>query len=71
LTPCSPSGSQLFPLRRLPPLAGRLSGGGVEPVEDVDQTDLDDQCRKGRLVVVPGGLIPDLVGYRVGPITER
>jgi hypothetical protein len=33
--------------------------------------DVDDQDRKGRLVVVPGGLVPDLVGYRVRPIASR
>jgi hypothetical protein len=50
--------------------ARHLPGSNVEAVPDVDQGDLDDQGCKRRLVVVPGGLVPDVVRYRVRPITE-
>src|SRR5215212_8851304 len=52
------------------PFSCDLPGRGVEAVPDVNQRDLEDQSRTCRLVVVPGDLVPDLVGHRVGPITE-
>jgi hypothetical protein len=64
------------PLPRLTmtPLAGararHLPGGDVEAVPEVDQGDVDDQGRQRWLVIVPGGLAPDLVGYRVRPVAE-
>ncbi len=54
----------------LPSCARHLSGGGVEAVEEVGRGDHDDQGREPLLVVVPGGLVPDLVGDRVGPVGE-
>src|SRR5918993_3982272 len=43
------------------PRSGHLPGRGIEKVPDVDQRDLEDQCREGRLIIVPGGLVPDRV----------
>jgi len=37
-------------------------------IEEVGRGDHEDQGRQRRLVVVPGGLVPDLVRYRVGPV---
>jgi len=50
------------------PPAGHLPGGDVEAVEDGGGGDREDQGGQRRLVVMPGGLIPDLVGYRVHPV---
>src|SRR5215213_1884435 len=47
-----------------------LPGGDVEAVPDVDASDVEDQGRKRLLVVMAGGLVPDLVRYRVRPIAE-
>src|SRR5258708_15238093 len=53
----------------LPALAARyLPGGGVEAVEEVGRGDHEDQSRESLLVVVPGGLVPDRVWDRVGPV---
>src|SRR5207245_8454550 len=56
--------------RSASPLACHLSGGDVEAVPDVDRGDGEDQGRQRRLVVVPGGLVPDVVWYRVRPVVE-
>jgi len=45
-------------------LASHLPGGDVEAVPDVDAGDGEDQGRQCLLVVVPGGFVPDLIGYR-------
>ncbi len=60
------TGSQINPL----PLHGtrHLPGSGVEAVEEVGGGDHEDDGRETLLVVVPGGLVPDLVGDRVRPI---
>ena len=47
-----------------------LPGGDIEAVPDVDRADGDDQGRQRRLVVVAGGFIPEVVGYRIGPVAE-
>src|SRR5579863_3519077 len=54
----------------LSPGAGRLAGDAVEAVEDVGDGDLEDQGGQALLVVVPGGLVPDLVRYRVGAVGQ-
>jgi hypothetical protein len=46
----------------------RLPGGDVEAVEDVGRGDHEDQRREPVLVVVAGGLVPDLVGHGIGPV---
>jgi O-acetylserine/cysteine efflux transporter len=58
------------PCSRSAPRAGHLPGGDVEAVVDVSGSDHEDQGRKAPLIVVPGGLGPDLVGHRVGPVAE-
>src|SRR5216683_2959744 len=50
--------------------ARHLPGSGVEAVEEVGRGDHEDQGREPLLVVVPAGLVPDLVGDRVRPIGE-
>src|SRR5215213_6341251 len=52
------------------PFSRHLPGRGVEAVPDVDQRDLEDQCRTRRLVVVLGNLVPYIIGHRVCSITE-
>src|SRR5258708_32163393 len=54
----------------LPLLACYLPGGSVDAVPGIDRDDGDDQCPKRLLIVVPGGLVPDLVGYGVCPIAQ-
>src|SRR6266446_10692961 len=55
--------------QELPILAAcHLPGGGVEAVEEVGRGDHEDQSRESLLVVVPGGLAPDRVWDRVGPV---
>jgi hypothetical protein len=56
------------PPRVLVPGSGWRSGGDVESVPDVDQGDLDDQRGQGLLVVVRVGLLPDVIGHRVGTV---
>src|SRR5258708_21274144 len=45
-----------------------MCGGGVEAVEEVGRRDHEDQSRESLLIVVPGGLVPDRVWDRVGPV---
>src|SRR5260370_17458149 len=45
-----------------------MPDGGVEAVEEVGRGDHEDQSRESLLVVVPGGLFPDRVWDRVGPV---
>ena len=52
------------------PLAGDLSGGHVRAVVRVDRRDRDHERGELLLGVVARGLIPDLVGYRVGTVGE-
>jgi O-acetylserine/cysteine efflux transporter len=52
------------------PRASRLLDGDVEAVVDVRRRDHEEQCREATLIVVPGRLVPDLVGHRVGPVAE-
>ena len=52
------------------PVTRRLPDGDVEPVPDVDVGDGQDQRRQRPFVVVPGGVLPDLVGDRVLPIAQ-
>jgi hypothetical protein len=55
--------------QELPTLAAcHLPGGDVEAVEEVGCGDHEDQDRQSLLVVVPGGLVIDLVWDRVCPI---
>ena len=73
LAPCSSApvdGDRRRDERSVPARPGRLPGDGVEAVLDVDARDLDDQRGHGGLVVVAGGLTPDVVGDGVGPIGE-
>ena len=54
---------------KLPTLAAcHLPGGGIEAVEEVGCGDHKDQGRESLLVVVLGGLVPDRVWDRVGPV---
>src|SRR6266581_6193089 len=57
-------------LSRLHPLARHLLGADVETIPNVDQGDCEDQCCEGGLVIMACHLLPDLIRYRVGPITE-
>lgn len=50
--------------------ARHLLGGGVEAVEEIGRGDRRDTGGQSLLVVVPGGLVPDRVEDRVGPIGE-
>jgi drug/metabolite transporter (DMT)-like permease len=63
-------GSLLFAGSRSAPGASHLPGGHVEAVEDVGRRDHEEQGREATLIVVPGHLVPDLVGHRVGPVAE-
>jgi hypothetical protein len=55
----------------LPTLAAcHLPGGDIEAVEEVGGADHEDQGRESLLVVVPGGLLPDLVWDRVGLVSK-
>ena len=57
--------------QKLPVLAARhLPGGGIEAVEEVGSGDREDQGRQSLLIVVPGGLVVDLVWDRVGLVGE-
>jgi Sigma-70 region 2 len=56
-----------LPLR---PDACDLPGGDVEPVINVGGGDPQQQAREGTLVVVPGGLVPDRIRHRVGPVGQ-
>src|SRR5690242_10689701 len=47
-----------------------LPGGDVEAVEEVGHPDHEDQGRKSLLVVMPGGLVPDVVWDRVRPVGQ-
>jgi drug/metabolite transporter (DMT)-like permease len=55
---------------RSAPRTGRLAGGHVEAVEHVGRRDHEEQGREATLIVVPGGLVPDVVGHRVRPVAE-
>src|SRR5579871_2972890 len=57
-------------LRGLPPLTRDLLRGHVEAIPDIDRSDGEEQGRQGRLVIVPGRLVPDLVGDRVRPVAK-
>ncbi len=58
-----------IPDQELPDLAAcHLPGGGIEAVEEVGRGDHEDQGRESLFVVVPGGLVVDLVWDRVGPV---
>jgi len=48
------------------PSAGRLLVLTLSLFEEVGCDDHEDECRESRPLVVPGGLVPDLVGYRIG-----
>jgi O-acetylserine/cysteine efflux transporter len=63
-------GSLLFAGSRSAPRASHLPGGHVEAVEDVGRSDHEEQGREATLIVVPGRLVPDLVGHRVGTVAE-
>src|SRR5262249_57039857 len=52
---------------RSAPRASHLPSGDVEAVVDVGGSDHQDQGREAPLIVVPGSLVPDLVGHRVVP----
>jgi O-acetylserine/cysteine efflux transporter len=52
------------------PRTGHLPGGHSEAVEDVGRRDHEDQGREATLIVVPGGLVPDVVRHRVRPVAE-
>jgi hypothetical protein len=52
------------------PFAGNLPGSDVDAVEDVHGGDPQDQRGQPLLVVVPGGFVPDLVRYGIGPVAE-
>ena len=51
-------------------VARDLPGGGVDAVERVDRRDRHHQGRQLRLGVVAGGIVPDLVRHRVGPVGQ-
>jgi O-acetylserine/cysteine efflux transporter len=55
---------------RSAPGAGHLPGGHVEAVEHVGRRDHENQGREAPLIVVLGGLGPDLAGHRVRPVAE-
>jgi O-acetylserine/cysteine efflux transporter len=63
-------GSLLIAGSRSAPGASHLPGGDVETVVDVGGRDHEDQGGEAPLIVVPGGLGPDLVGHRVRPVAE-
>src|SRR5579872_2697938 len=53
----------------LPALAARrLPDGSIDTVEEVGRGDHEDQSRESPLVVLPGGLVPDRVWDRIGPV---
>src|SRR5437660_11283282 len=54
------------------PLVGArdLVGGDVDTVPEVDVGDGQDERAQRLLVEMAGGLVPDVVGDRVGAITE-
>src|SRR5207302_4286176 len=52
------------------PGASDLPGRDVEAVPDVDVRNHNDQRRKRGFLVVPCGLLPDVIGHRVGAIAE-
>src|SRR2546425_2119837 len=55
--------------QELPTLAAcHLPGGDIEAVEEGGCGDHEDQGRESLLVVVPGGLVPDRIRDRVGPV---
>jgi drug/metabolite transporter (DMT)-like permease len=63
-------GVLLYGGSRSAPGASDLPGGHVQAVEDVGRRDREDQGRQATLIVVPGGLVPDLVGHRVRPVAQ-
>ena len=52
------------------PGAGDLAGRRVQAVPEVDRRDREAQRGERRLVVVLGGLVPDVVGHGVGPVAQ-
>jgi hypothetical protein len=62
--------ARVLPSSRLGPDASHLPDGGVEPVEDVGRGDSQQQHGQSFLVVVPGGLVPDLVRYWIRPVGQ-
>ena len=55
---------------KLPARTGWLSGGNVDAVKEVGRGDHEDDRAQALLVIVAGGPFPDLVGNRVGTISE-
>ena len=55
----------------LPGRSRDLLGGRVEAIEEIGHADHQDQRGELLLVVVAGGLLPDLVGNRVRPSPSR
>jgi hypothetical protein len=53
-----------------PGSARHLPGGDVEPVEEVGRGNGEDEGGQPFLVVMPGGLVPDLVRDRIGSVAE-
>jgi drug/metabolite transporter (DMT)-like permease len=52
------------------PCTGHLPGGHVEAVEHIGGRDHENQGGEAPLIVVPGGLVPYLVGHRVTAVAE-
>jgi len=68
----SPATSRMRLLNRLlaPASAGRLLDGGVEPIEEAGRGDHEDDGCEPLLVVMAGGLVPDLVRHRICAVAE-
>src|SRR6516165_4014741 len=66
----SMSWAAVFMPDTLPCLPGRLAGGDVEAIEEVRGGDPHHEARQRPLVEVLHGLVPDLVGHRVGAVVE-
>src|SRR5215467_214493 len=52
----------------LPARARHLPGGGIEAIEEIGCGDHEDQGCESLLIIVPGSLVPDLIGDWIGPV---
>src|SRR5215472_14935205 len=60
----------LLGVQRFDPRTRDLFRRGIDPIEGVDPRDVDDKCCKASFIVVPCGVIPDLVAHRVWTIAQ-
>lgn len=51
-------------------LPGRLASRDIEPVEQIDERDVQHQRRQPAFIEVLGGRLPDLIGHRIRTVVQ-